>query len=145
MFSTYAIAGGLVFNGPTSQSNMFLPRPSCSSKKCANILITPSKLRFIAKRTVDYILGDNPLRMSYMVWDGAKFPQHIYDRGSSLPSIYGHPKTIQCNDGYNSSLNLNFWLEQLREGPMRMTNLHSEPTTYINAPLVGCLAYLARS
>lgn len=49
---------------------------------------------------VDYILGDNPLGMSYMVGYGAKFPERIHHRGSSLRSIYNHPQKISCNDGF---------------------------------------------
>lgn len=48
---------------------------------------------------VDYLLGSNPLRMSYMVGYGKKFPQSIHHRGSTLPSIAKYPKRIKCHDG----------------------------------------------
>jgi endoglucanase len=51
---------------------------------------------------VDYKLGDNPLGMSYMVGYGAKFPERIHHRGSSLPSIYNHPQRIAYNEGFQS-------------------------------------------
>ncbi|XP_057864071.2 endoglucanase 1-like isoform X2 [Cryptomeria japonica] len=164
--------GGLLFNGPTDQCNLqyvtsttfllFTYAKYLSTSKqvvtCANTRITPSKIRFIAKRQVDYILGDNPLGMSYMVGYGPKFPQHIHHRGSSLPSIYAHPNTISCNDGFNlglysSSPNPNVLDGAVIGGPDNNDQFRddrndyslSEPATYINAPLVGSLAYLARS
>jgi endoglucanase len=102
---------------------------------------------------VDYILGSNPLNMSYMVGYGKKFPQRIHHRGSSLPSIDQHPGGIGCNGGstYFSSNNPNpnLLIGAVVGGPdimdsysdSRADYAHSEPTTYINAPLVGLLAY----
>lgn len=125
--------------------------------KCGNITATPTLIRTFAKRQVDYILGDNPLGMSYMVGYGAKFPQRIHHRGSSLPSVYEHPQTIACNNGfqslYSDDPNPNLLVGAVVGGPdnndrfsdERSDYEHSEPTTYINAPLVGSLAYLAHS
>lgn len=47
----------------------------------------------------DYLLGSNPLSMSYMVGYGRKFPRRIHHRGSSLPSIDTHPKHVKCLEG----------------------------------------------
>jgi len=124
--------------------------------RCRDIIATPTRIRTLAKRQVDYILGDNPLGMSYMVGYGAKFPEHIHHRGSSLPSIYSHPQKIACNDGfqslYSNAPNPNRLVGAVVGGPddrdrfydERNDYAHSEPTTYINAPLVGSLAYLAQ-
>lgn len=102
---------------------------------------------------VDYILGTNPLNMSYMVGYGKRFPQKIHHRGSSLPSIVDHPKKIECKGGspYFSSNNPNpnILTGAVVGGPysndsyydIRADFASSEPTTYINAPLVGLLAY----
>uniref|UniRef100_A0A0E0M3R0 Endoglucanase n=1 Tax=Oryza punctata TaxID=4537 RepID=A0A0E0M3R0_ORYPU len=104
--------------------------------------------------SADYILGDNPMKMSYMVGYGDRYPQRIHHRGSSLPSIKSHPQRIACNDGtpyYNSSgSNPNPLVGAIVGGPGeddayeddRADFRKSEPTTYINAPLVGVLAYL---
>jgi endoglucanase len=54
------------------------------------------QLRRVAKRQADYILGDNPLRMSYMVGYG---PRRIHHRASSLPSVSAHPARIGCRGG----------------------------------------------
>ncbi|KAF2315758.1 hypothetical protein GH714_040295 [Hevea brasiliensis] len=102
---------------------------------------------------VDYILGSNPLNMSYMVGYGQKYPQRIHHRGSSLPSIDQIPEHIDCQGGsayFNSDKpNPNLLIGAVVGGPdmedsyadSRADFVHSEPTTYINAPLVGLLAY----
>ncbi|KAI9128436.1 hypothetical protein K1719_001429 [Acacia pycnantha] len=117
--------------------------------------ITPATLRRIAKRQVDYILGDNPMGLSYMVGYGDHYPQRIHHRGSSLPSVKDHPQFIACKEGsvyFNSSNpNPNLLVGALVGGPEeddeyeddRANFRKSEPTTYINAPFVGVLAYFA--
>lgn len=102
---------------------------------------------------MDYILGSNPLNMSFMVGYGKKFPQRIHHRGSSLPSVDQHPERIDCKGGspYYSSNNSNpnLHIGAVVGGPdindsysdSRVDFVHSKPTTYINAPLVGLLAY----
>lgn len=105
---------------------------------------------------VDYILGDNPLRMSYMVGYGARFPRRIHHRGSSLPSVSAHPARIGCKAGaayYGSSApNPNLLVGAVVGGPSNTSDnfpdaravfQQSEPTTYINAPLLGLLAYFS--
>jgi len=102
---------------------------------------------------VDYILGSNPLGMSYMVGYGPKFPQRIHHRGSSLPSMSTFHEHIGCHDG-NSYLvtkmpNRNVLVGAVVGGPdnndqfldSRLNVSQSEPATYFNAPLVGALAF----
>ncbi|CAL9781112.1 unnamed protein product [Musa acuminata subsp. burmannicoides] len=124
---------------------------------CGGTTVTPRKLRSIAKRQVDYILGDNPQKMSYMVGYGARYPQQVHHRGSSLPSVAAHPAKIPCSAGftalYTSTPNPNPLTGAVVGGPDAMDRFpdqrsdyaRSEPATYINAPLVGALAYLAHS
>ncbi|XP_016454485.1 endoglucanase 17-like [Nicotiana tabacum] len=124
---------------------------------CGGVLVTPKMLRNLAKKQVDYLLGDNPLKMSYMVGYGTRYPQRIHHRGSSLPSMVVHPTKIQCSSGfsmYNSqNPNPNILVGAVVGGPDQHDNFpdqrsdyeQSEPATYINAPLVGSLAYLAHS
>lgn len=104
---------------------------------------------------VDYILGDNPVGMSYMVGYGARYPQRIHHRGSSLPSVQAHPAHIGCKAGSQYFLspnpNPNVHVGAVVGGPnvtdafpdSRPYFQESEPTTYINAPLVGLLAYFS--
>ncbi|KAI5402369.1 endoglucanase 24 [Lathyrus oleraceus] len=122
---------------------------------CGNVQVSAQTLRERAKRQVDYILGDNPLGLSYMVGYGDKYPQHIHHRGSSLPSVNDHPQKIECHEGtiyFNSTNpNPNVHVGAIVGGPGeddvygddRADFRKSEPTTYINAPFVGVLAYFA--
>lgn len=102
---------------------------------------------------VDYILGSNPSGLSYMVGYGLKFPQRIHHRGSSLPSMSTFHGHIGCHDG-NSYLatkmpNQNVLVGAVVGGPnnndqfldSRLNISQSEPATYLNAPLVGALAF----
>ncbi|CAH9121634.1 unnamed protein product [Cuscuta epithymum] len=128
-----------------------------SSKRtiqCGDNVYPSSKLIEFAKSQVDYILGDNPLQISYMVGYGESYPKRIHHRGSSLPSIKEHPEHIACKEGtiyFNSSNpNPNVLIGAVVGGPNdgsdqfpddRMDAGESEPTTYLNAPLVGLLGY----
>ena len=106
---------------------------------------------------VDYILGDNPLNMSYMVGYGSHYPKRIHHRASSLPSKANHPQPIPCKEGFqyvqNSAPNPNILVGAVVGGPDNLDRFpddrndydQSEPCTYINAPLVGLLAYFAHS
>ncbi|NP_001151458.1 endoglucanase 1 precursor [Zea mays] len=125
--------------------------------RCGGVAVTPQRLRAIARRQVDYLLGSNPMGMSYMVGYGAKYPRRIHHRASSLPSVAAHPARIGCSQGftalYAGGANPNLLVGAVVGGPdmqdrfpdERNDHEHSEPATYINAPLVGALAYLAHS
>ncbi|XP_062021686.1 endoglucanase 17 [Rosa rugosa] len=124
---------------------------------CGGTTVTPKRLKAIAKRQVDYLLGDNPMKMSYMVGYGPRYPQRIHHRGSSLPCMASHPAKIQCSSGFSvmksQSPNPNILVGAVIGGPDQNDRFpddrsdyeQSEPATYINAPLVGALAYLAHS
>lgn len=117
--------------------------------------ITSDKLVALARKQVDYILGDNPAKMSYMVGFGQKYPQHVHHRGSSLPSVHSHPGRIGCGDGfqylYSGSPNPNVLVGAVLGGPDNRDGFaddrnryqQSEPATYINAPFVGALAFFS--
>ncbi|KAI3417453.1 Endoglucanase, partial [Psidium guajava] len=122
---------------------------------CGNMVVTPSTLKYLAKKQVDYILGVNPLKMSYMVGYGTTFPRRIHHRGSSLPSLVSHPQAIGCQGGfqpfyYGSSPNPTLLTGAIVGGPDqndafsddRTAYSHSEPATYINAAIVGPLTTL---
>ncbi|XP_062185398.1 endoglucanase 11-like isoform X2 [Phragmites australis] len=123
---------------------------------CQSLRVTSKSLRALAKKQVDYILGVNPQGMSYMVNYGARWPQRIHHRASSMPSVASHPAHIGCQEGFQSyfyagGANPNVHTGAVVGGPDehdafsddRGDYARSEPTTYTNAPLVGCLAYLA--
>ncbi|OVA11613.1 Glycoside hydrolase [Macleaya cordata] len=126
--------------------------------KCGNNLVTSNTLRILAKTQVDYILGVNPLKMSYMVGFGPSYPKRIHHRGSSLPSKTSYRQTIGCDGGfqpffYSSKPNPNILIGAVVGGPDqndafpddRADYSRSEPATYINAAIVGPLAFLAGS
>lgn len=105
---------------------------------------------------MDYILGENPIGLSYMVGFGPNFPKRIHHRGSSLPSLTSHPQAIGCDGGfqpffYSANPNPNILTGAIVGGPnqndgypdQRSDYSHSEPATYINAAMVGPLSYFA--
>ncbi|KAJ4829019.1 hypothetical protein Tsubulata_012907 [Turnera subulata] len=118
-----------------------------------NVVATPTRLVDFAKGQVDYILGRNPLGMSYMVGYSDKYPKHVHHRGSTLPSVDHHPTKIGCITGHNyrrsPEPDLNVLVGAIVGGPdnndqfldSRDDVSQSEPATYINAPFVGALAY----
>ncbi|CAI9300452.1 unnamed protein product [Lactuca saligna] len=124
---------------------------------CGGAIVTPRRLRTIAKKQVDYLLGDNPMKMSYMVGYGSRYPKRIHHRSSSLPSVSAHPAKIDCGSGFTfmhtENPNPNILVGAVVGGPdghdhytdERSDYSQTEPATYTNAPLVGTLAYLAHS
>ncbi|KAK4483913.1 hypothetical protein RD792_011122 [Penstemon davidsonii] len=125
---------------------------------CGNLLVTSKTIRTLAKKQVDYILGDNPMRMSYMVGYGTNYPRKIHHRGSSLPSTKERSQPFKCEEGfqpfyYTSNPNKNVLTGAIVGGPNqndffqddRTDYSHSEPATYINAAIVGPLAYFAKN
>ncbi|KAK2372096.1 endoglucanase [Trifolium repens] len=104
---------------------------------------------------VDYILGNNPMKMSYMVGYGSKYPKQLHHRGSSIPSIKVHPTKVGCNDGHSnyfssSNPNPNTHVGAIVGGPdsndqykdARSDYSHAKPTTYMNAAFIGSVAAL---
>ncbi|XP_058744261.1 endoglucanase 8-like [Vicia villosa] len=136
----------LVYAGYLNQANKKI---DCGG----GVIASSMRLQQLAKSQVDYILGSNPLSMSYMVGYGQKFPKRIHHRASSLPSIDQHSNQIDCKGGSSyfesQNPNPNLLLGAVVGGPnindeyvdSRADFVHSEPTTYINAPLVGVLAF----
>ncbi|GAV91273.1 Glyco_hydro_9 domain-containing protein [Cephalotus follicularis] len=137
----------LAYSNYLSHANKVVP--------CGEMTASSAVLKHLAQHQVDYILGDNPLGMSYMVGYGARYPQRIHHRGSSLPSVLAHPAHIDCKEGSRYYLspnpNPNLLVGAVVGGPnvsdafpdSRPYFQESEPTTYINAPLVGLLSYFS--
>ncbi|XP_078444120.1 endoglucanase 8-like [Wolffia australiana] len=153
-------AGGSNMQHVTSLSFLLLAYSNYLSHagaavQCGGAPVTPAALRRLVKRQADYILGDNPLGLSFMVGYGAKFPRRIHHRGSSIPSVRTHPSPIGCKAGtafyLSQDPNPNLLIGAVVGGPNTTDGFpdsrpyfqQSEPTTYINAPLVGILAYLS--
>lgn len=166
------VAGGLLYK--QSESNLqyvtssafllityakYLKAPGAGGgvAACGSSSITADKMIEAARRQVDYILGENPAKMSYMVGFGERYPEHVHHRGSSVPSVHAHPGHISCNEGfqylYSASPNPNVLIGAIVGGPDSRDNFgddrnnyqQSEPATYINAPFVGALAFFSSS
>ncbi|XP_010431848.1 PREDICTED: endoglucanase 23 [Camelina sativa] len=126
---------------------------SSQQLSCGNLKFQPDSLRRIVKRQVDYVLGDNPMKLSYMIGYGERYPRLIHHRGSSIPSVAIHPTAFGCLQGWtifsSPNPNPNILIGAVIGGPDvddkfiggRTNASETEPTTYINAPFVGILAY----
>ncbi|CAI9270477.1 unnamed protein product [Lactuca saligna] len=121
-----------------------------SKLECNSDSFLPSDLRMFAMSQADYVLGDNPMKMSYLVGYGNKYPQYVHHRGASIPA---NVKT-GCKDGYkwleSKEPNPNVATGALVGGPSKADNyidsrnnsMQGEPSTYNTAVLVGLLSGL---
>lgn len=124
------------------------------SLNCGGRQVTAGQLFSVARRQVDYILGRNPKGLSYMIGFGRN-PTKVHHRAASLPSVRDHPQKIQCTQGFtwfnSQNPNANLATGAVLGGPDQNDNFYdarynfaqTEPTTYINAPIVGVLSELA--
>ncbi|XP_072966730.1 endoglucanase 18-like [Typha angustifolia] len=123
--------------------------------QCSSAKFSTTQIRSFAKSQVDYILGNNPLKFSYMTGYGAAYPKHVHHRGASIPSIRALPRKVSCKEGFSSwystsEPNPNTHVGAVVGGPdsndqfsdVRSDSAHLEPTTYINAAFVGASAAL---
>ncbi|KAK9271341.1 hypothetical protein L1049_026931 [Liquidambar formosana] len=100
---------------------------------------------------VNYILGDNPMKMSYMVGFGDQYPTQVHHRSASIPWDY---LPYSCPEGdrwkYSKQPNPNILLGAMVAGPDQVDNflderdqpLYTEPTIASNAGLVAALIAL---
>ncbi|OAY50597.1 endoglucanase 10 [Manihot esculenta] len=118
---------------------------SCNGKS-----YKPSDLRKFARSQADYVLGNNALKMSFLVGYGDKFPQYVHHRGASIPV----DATTGCKDGWkwldSEEPNPNIAVGGLVGGPFRNetyddsrnNTMQGEPSTYNSAVIVGLLSGL---
>ncbi|CAN6447095.1 unnamed protein product [Victoria cruziana] len=122
---------------------------------CGNQAVDAAELLNFAKGQVEYILGSNPMRMSYFVGFGSKFPRYVHHRGASVVSYRESPGFIGCTQGYDNwysrrEPNPNIIVGALVGGPDstdafnddRGNYMQTEACTYNTAPLVGVFAKL---
>ncbi|KAJ4982243.1 hypothetical protein NE237_033080 [Protea cynaroides] len=122
---------------------------------CQRGEVEAQELINFAKAQMDYILGSNPMGMSYLVGYGLKYPNRIHHRASSIVSFKDNKGFIGCTQGYNNwygrvEPNPNVLVGALVGGPdsqdsfedHRGNYMQSEACTYNTAPLVGVLAKL---
>lgn len=117
----------------------------CSTKKASSTL---ANLMLFCQ--ADYVLGDNPMKMSYLVGYGNKYSQFVHHRGASIPA----DAATGCKDGFkwlnSDQPNPNIALGALVGGPFlngsfidsRNNSMQTEPSTYNSALIVGLLSSL---
>ncbi|KAF5739349.1 EG isoform 3 [Tripterygium wilfordii] len=122
-----------------------------SSISCDGETYKPSDLRKFAKSQADYVLGKNPMKMSFLVGYGDKYPQYVHHRGASIPA----DENPGCTDGFkwldSTDPNPNIAEGALVGGPFlnetyidsRNNSMQGEPSTYNSAVIVGLLSSLA--
>lgn len=101
---------------------------------------------------VNYILGENPMKMSYMVGFGDKFPSQVHHRSASIP---WDGQYYSCKDGedrwqFSKDPNPNLLLGAMVAGPdqfdkfidQRDKQEFTEPSISSNAGLVAALIAL---
>ncbi|KAE9585064.1 putative cellulase [Lupinus albus] len=102
---------------------------------------------------INYILGNNPQNMSYIVGFGNQYPKHVHHRGASIPQNnvkYNCKEGLQWRD--TSKPNPNTIIGAMVAGPdkndgfqdVRTNYNYTEPTLAGNAGLVAALVALSR-
>ncbi|CAI8597787.1 unnamed protein product [Vicia faba] len=120
---------------------------------CQNEIVGHEEILSFAKSQVDYILGLNPLNMSYLVGYGPKYPKRVHHRSASIVSYKENKGFIGCTQGYDNwygvqEPNPNILVGALVGGPdnednfedQRNNYVQTEACTYNTAPLVGVFA-----
>jgi hypothetical protein len=120
---------------------------------CHDGIVSHEEILSFAKSQVDYILGQNPLNMSYLVGYGPKYPKKVHHRGASIVSYRENKGFIGCTQGYDNwygvqEPNPNILVGALVGGPDNQDNfedqrnnyVQTEACTYNTAPLVGVFA-----
>ncbi|KAK8525103.1 hypothetical protein V6N13_016087 [Hibiscus sabdariffa] len=119
---------------------------------CGPNFYTTDVLREFAKTQIDYILGKNPRKMSYVVGFGNHYPKHVHHRGASIPK---NKIRYNCKGGWkwrdSKKPNPNTLVGAMVAGPDRHDGFHdvrtnynyTEPTLAGNAGLVAALVALS--
>ncbi|OMO84647.1 Glycoside hydrolase, family 9 [Corchorus olitorius] len=117
---------------------------------CSGNSYKPDDLRNFAISQADYVLGTNPMKLSYLAGYGSSYPQHVHHRGSSIPV----DADTGCKDGfkwlYSKNPNPNIAVGALVGGPAfnesyldeRSNVKQSEPSTYNTALIAALLSGL---
>ncbi|XBI11656.1 hypothetical protein VPH35_138664 [Triticum aestivum] len=116
---------------------------------CGGQSFSPDDLRKFAQSQADYVLGDNPMKLSYLVGYGDSYPQRVHHRGASIPADVntgcGGQQWLESPD-----TNPNVATGALVGGPFkndsfvdeRQNVMQNEATTYNSALIVGLLSGL---
>ncbi|KAH6762787.1 glycosyl hydrolase 9B9 [Perilla frutescens var. hirtella] len=124
--------------------------------QCPSGQVGPHDLIAFAQSQVDYILGLNPKKMSYMVGFGWNYPKRVHHRGASIVSIKKDSRPVSCSGGFDEWFHRNSNNPNVIDGAVvggpdendeyrdeRENYQQAEAATANVAPLVGVLARLA--
>ncbi|XAR64945.1 Cellulase [Bertholletia excelsa] len=121
---------------------------------CGPSFFRSADLRSFATSQMNYILGENPMNMSYVVGYGNKYPTHVHHRGASTPN---DKNKYTCTGGWKwrdtPNHNPNIITGAMVGGPDRFDKFKdvrtifnsTEPTLAGNAGLVAALVSLTGS
>ena len=97
-----------------------------------------SRYSNFANNQIDYILGDNPRKFSYVVGFGDKYPQHIHHRGSS-PNVGAQPTAPAEHILYGAVVGGPRYADDYSYNDRRDDAITNEVGTSYNAPLASAL------
>ena len=97
-----------------------------------------ARYRDFANNQVDYILGDNPANLSYMVGFGDKYPQRPHHRGSA-PNLAGNATAVQENILYGAVVGGPGEANDFSHHDRRDDWVTNEVGTSYNAPFASAL------
>lgn len=136
-----------VYSGHLQSTNQMLDCPRDS--------VGPGEILSLVKSQAAYILGSNPMGMSYLVGYGPAYPERVHHRGASMASYRDNKIFVGCTQGYDQwfgrdAPNPNAIVGSLVGGPdsedqfkdTRGNFVQTEACTYNTAPLVGVFAKL---
>ncbi|XP_015959090.1 endoglucanase 25 [Arachis duranensis] len=110
---------------------------------CGPNFFSTDVLRDFARTQINYILGNNPRKMSYIVGFGNHYPKHVHHRGASIPK---NKVKYNCKGGWKwrdtTKPNPNTLVGAMVAGPDKHDGFHdvrtnynyTEPTLAGNAP-----------
>lgn len=119
---------------------------------CGPNFYSTDVLREFARSQINYILGKNPSKMSYLVGFGERYPKHVHHRGASIPK---NKIRYNCKGGWkwrdSKKPNPNTIVGAMVAGPDKHDRFHdvrtnynyTEPTLAGNAGLVAALVALS--
>lgn len=97
-----------------------------------------SRYSDFANNQVDYILGDNPANLSYMVGFGDNYPERTHHRGSS-PNLAGQPTAVQEHILYGAVVGGPDSPDDFAHNDRRDDWVTNEVGVSYNAPLASAL------
>ncbi|CAL9079295.1 unnamed protein product [Musa textilis] len=120
---------------------------------CPRGSLSPRELLSFAKAQMDYILGSNPMGISYMVGFGPRYPTRVHHRAASTVPSKEDKSFIGCAQGYDAWFgrqmpNPNVLVGAIVGGPgaedefrdVRGNYMQTEACTYNTAQMVGVFA-----